>query len=302
MSIGLNEKTRGILRKPLTSHQRRGPGGNYSYHKGSDVIVRLNEAFEHCWSSERLEAEVIEDQVLMLVCLTVYIEGDAVVHHGYGSAEIARGRNDGKMVNIGNSYKSAFTNALKKAAEQFGIGLDEEDAVSRPTPAATGSRFTPQTGFGPTPSPSPVPAAPRNAPPAAAKATMSRPAMTMPEAMPSRSPSGTGGLRATTAAAMLKVGPTTAAVPLDPSPPTPIPSAPPVNSAPMAKPEVRTDDLVSSVQEHALQRLAGMKNLSEEQLVVGAIPAAGKTRFAELLRSEASEVIKYANVQPQGDA
>lgn len=300
MSIGLNEKTRNILRKPLTSHQRRGPGGNYSYHKGSDVIVRLNEAFEHCWSSERLEVEVIEDQVLMLVCLTVYIEGDAVVHHGYGSAEIARGRSDNKIVNIGNSYKSAFTNALKKAAEQFGIGLDEEETSSRPTPAAAPKYSPPAQGFGTTPSPSPVPTTTRFA--AATAAASARPPMSAPSAMPPRSPSGTGGLTATTAAAMLKVGPTNAAAPLDPSPPKPMPSAPPVNPAPMAKPEVRTDDLVSSVQEHALQRLAGMKGLSEEELVTGALPAAGKQKFAELLRSEASEVIKYANVQPQGNA
>jgi hypothetical protein len=70
----------------------------------------------------------------------------------------------------------------------------------------------------------------------------------------------------------------------------------------MAKPAVRTDDVVSSVQEHALHRLAGMKGLTEEQLVTGALPESGKTKFSELLRSEASEVIKYANVQPQGNA
>lgn len=308
MSNGLNETTRDILRKPLTSHQRRGPGGNYSYHKGSDVIARLNDAFGHCWSSERVEVEVIEDQVLILVCLTVYIEGDAVVHHGYGSADIARGRNDNKIVNIGNSYKSAFTNALKKAAEQFGIGLGEEESVResvRTAPTATSNYHQPQTqaqGFGPVPSPSSAPATTRFASAVAASNASSRPQMAKPEAMPTRSPGGTGGLRGTAAAAMLKVGPAPVAVPLDPSPPTPIPSAPPTNPAPMVKPEVRTDDLVSSVQEHALQRLAGMKNLSEEQLVVGALPLAGKTRFAELLRSEASEVIKYANVQPQGNA
>jgi hypothetical protein len=69
----------------------------------------------------------------------------------------------------------------------------------------------------------------------------------------------------------------------------------------MVKPEVK-NDLVSSVQEHALQRLASMKNLTEAELVMGALPASGKVSFKELLRSEASEVIKYANVQPQGNA
>jgi hypothetical protein len=281
MGIGLNEKTCEILRRPLTSYQRRGPGGSYSYHKGSDVIKRLNEAFGHCWSSERLEVEVVEEQVLMLVCLTVYIDGDAVVHHGYGSAEIARGRNGGKIVNIGNSYKSAFTNALKKAAEQFGIGLEDEEATA--ATATSGNYASAPSGFSPTQATASKPPANTRFAPAVAAAS-ARPPMARPEPMPARPqqtrPNGTGGagLRAATAATMLQTQPPAAATaPLDPSPPTPRPSAPPVNPEPMAKPAVRTDDVVSSVQEHALHRLAGMKGLTEEQLVTGSLPESGKT-------------------------
>ena len=284
MSNGLNENTCDTLRKPLASFTRRGQGGNFSYHKGSDVIRRLNEAFGHSWSSEKLEAEVIEDQVLMLVSISVFAEGDVITHQGYGSADIARGRNDGKIVNIGNTYKSAFTNALKKAAEQFGIGLgDEDEEVVSSTPSTTPYSKPTQSYT--------QPATQRFAGPSATVSN-SRPSMSKPEPMssrsdmPTRAPSA-GGLQAK-AAAMLSTQAPTATV-----------SAPPVNPTPMSKPEVAADQLVSSVQEHALQNLAAMKNLTESQMVMGALPGSGKVSFKELLRSEASEVIKYANVQPQ---
>jgi hypothetical protein len=288
---GLKEKTCEILRKPLASFTRRGQGGNFSYHKGSDVIRRLNEAFGHSWSSEKLEAEVIEDQVLMLVSLSVYVEGDVISHQGYGSADIARGRNDGKVINIGNTYKSAFTNALKKAAEQYGIGLEDEEGANASSSAPTTPYSKPTQSYT-------QPAAQRFSAPAPAT---TRPTMARPEAMTSRSamsprPSG-AGLKAAAAGKMSIDTP-----PIAPSVPVPPPPAtPPVNPTPMVKPEVK-NDLVSSVQEHALQRLASMKNLTEAELVMGALPASGKVSFKELLRSEASEVIKYANVQPQGNA
>lgn len=283
MSNGLNENTCDTLRKPLASFTRRGQGGNFSYHKGSDVIRRLNEAFGHSWSSEKLEAEVIEDQVLMLVSISVFADGDVITHQGYGSADIARGRNDGKIVNIGNTYKSAFTNALKKAAEQFGIGLgDEDEEPVSATPSSTPYSKPTQSYT--------QPATQRFAGPSTT-ANNSRPTMAKPEPMPSRGemptrPPGSASSLQAKAAAMLSVQP------------APV-SAPPVNPTPMSKPEVASDQLVSSVQEHALQNLATMKNLTEAQMVMGALPASGKVSFKELLRSEASEVIKYANVQPQ---
>lgn len=301
MSIGLNEKTCEILRKPVASHSRRGQSGSYSYHKGTDVIRRLNEAFGHCWSSEKLEAEVVEEQVLMLVSLTVYMDGDTVTHQGYGSADIKRRNNDKKIVSIGNDYKSAFTNALKKAAEQFGIGLgDEEEDTASPTkaytPPPTQARAPMQTSpqnFSPPPQQAPT----GNGLPISAGS--SRPPMARPEPMKARPalqarPAGMGGgIRATAAAAINNA--------VEPTPVVGVPAAAPVNPELMAKPAVK-NDVISSVQEHALVRLAAMKGLTESEIVVGALPKSGKVSFKELLRTEASEVIKYANVQPQGVA
>lgn len=299
----MNEKTCEILRKPVASHSRRGPSGSYSYHKGSDVIRRLNEAFGHCWSSEKLESEVVEDQVLMLVSLTVYMDGDTITHQGYGSADIKRRNNDKKIVSIGNDYKSAFTNALKKAAEQFGIGLGDEDEENvSPTktytpPPAAQSR-PPMQSAPQSYSPPPQSAAPTSRPPMSTSS--SRPPMARPEPIKSRAPmqarpSGMGGgIRATAAAAVNNAV-------SEPEPAPGVPSAAPINPEPMAKPEVKSD-VISSVQEHALVRLAAMKGLTEAEIVMGALPESGKVSFKELLRTEASEVIKYANVQPQGAA
>ena len=286
MGTGLNEKTCEILRKPLASFTRRGPGGTYSYHKGSDVIRRLNEAFGHCWSSEKLDVEVIEEQVLMLVSLTVYTDSDTITHHGYGSADVKRGNANSKIVSIGNDYKSAFTNALKRAAEQFGIGLgdEEEETVStKPsyqTPTVTQSvprqpdSLVGQPAMLPTGAPT-------------------RPPMTRPEPMAARPqqahPNGMGGdIRAVATAAM-----NNAVAPVS------VPAAPPINPPHMVKPEVK-DGLINSVQKQALQHLANTKGVTEEILVMGALPESGKVSFEELLRSEATEVIRHANVLPQG--
>lgn len=116
-----------VLNEELPTYQRRGNGGTYSYVKGEDVVRQLNKAFNHGWSSEVIKDEEKYNQVLILVSLTVFVGGDTIVHHGFGSAPIAKHTKTGEILDIGNTYKSAYTTALKKAAEQFGIGLNSSD-------------------------------------------------------------------------------------------------------------------------------------------------------------------------------
>lgn len=308
MSNGFNEEICSVLRKPMESFTRRGPGGNFSYYKGSDVIKRLNESFNHSWSSEKLEVETIEDQVLMLVSLTVYCNGgDVITHQGYGSADIARSRTDKKIINIGNTYKSAFTNALKKAAEQFGIGLQEDTAPLKKPQQSSG--VSPQYAS---------PAAKQAATP---RPSMNRPSMDRPSMdretssmssgtpMGARPKSGLVSKAATAAASILAKAAAMETTRMPMTTPTAIPvttapaavevAVPPVNPAPMESPQPRSD-LISPIQETALENLLNMKALKEVDVVMGALPNSGKVSFKELLRTEAVEVIKYANVQPQG--
>jgi len=114
------------LAKPVAVAFKPGPGGmKYKYVKGDDVINRLNKAFEYEWSSQVMNTFKDETQIIAHVKLT----GGGVSKEGFGGAEIAvysSGPKQGKPVDISNAYKSAVTNGIKKAAEQFGIGLTPE--------------------------------------------------------------------------------------------------------------------------------------------------------------------------------
>lgn len=120
-----------LLKKPLNVYDRPGPGGkDYKYVKGEDVIERLNEAFTYDWSSEIKEVINHDGYIVVHVKLT----SQGISHEAFGGAGIAvftYGDNKGKPVDIANSYKSALTAAIKKAGEQFGIGLNLDDYIDQ---------------------------------------------------------------------------------------------------------------------------------------------------------------------------
>lgn len=295
MAIGFTDSICEVLRRPLQEFSRRGPGGSYSYHKGSDVIRRLNEAFGHAWSSERLEERVVEDQVLILVSISVINkEGDVISHQGYGSAHIARNRGTGVAIDIGNSYKSAYTSALKKAAEQFGIGLgeDEEQEVSTSSssrgasysassPAPRASSSTPQTSSKP--------------PAAASQVRGSRTSLSRPEPLPPR----TAGGSSHNAMSKNQISQVLETALASTSGAANVPS--PQGTAQELPPEISTslDDLkINDIQLQALTNLANLKGLDEKMLVKSA--GFGDKTFKELTRTEAMLVIKHTNTLPQG--
>lgn len=269
-----------ILRKPLPKHTRRGPGGNYDYYKGSDVIRRLNEAFGHSWSSEKVEDVTIDDQILLLVSLTVFTDGDTIIHQGYGSAQIARKRNTNEIIDIGNTYKSAYTNALKKAAEQFGVGLGAEDKTSEESKPAnniahTSPSVTPKSSFSAPTIPSAVPTSTyKNA------SAGIRPPMRRTTQLPSRTPGP--GLTSSSTLSVAGEGVSSPA----PMSPKPVPDT--------------GNELLTSIQESALSTLAKLKGFENNtiSLLQGALGATEKTTFAQLLKKEAVLVIRYANELP----
>jgi len=187
----MDKKVCDVLNRKVPVYERSGPGGRYPYIKGEDVVSRANEAFEHSWSSEVITVEEKHDFILVHVRVSVY---DTVLcrefhHDGFGSAQIARtkpdpSRNDpGKIIDLGNNYKSAYTIALKKALEQFGIGLGEDNDDSdtdtnkpgptnsyyhnKPTTTQThkpASSTTAVAAKPPVASPTPSPAAPQPTP------------------------------------------------------------------------------------------------------------------------------------------
>lgn len=93
----------------------------------SEVINRLNKVLGiDSWSSEvlRLERDPHEtDEIIAHVSITADIAGKRVIKHGVGGANIKRVKSTGKPLDLGNSFKMAVSDALKKAAQQFGVGL-----------------------------------------------------------------------------------------------------------------------------------------------------------------------------------
>lgn len=117
------------LYAPFELKQRKGLGGmTFDYISSDDVINRMNRVFEGCWRTEVRHEQQIDDFVLVRVRVHVYDPNTKIeyFHDGYGSASIARynsGQNQGKMIDIGNAYKSAESMAIRNACTRFGVGL-----------------------------------------------------------------------------------------------------------------------------------------------------------------------------------
>lgn len=121
------------LYKSFDVKERAGYGNQkFKYVSSADVIDRLNKIFNGCWFTEVVHQEVIDDQILIRVRVSIYDEDtEKVFHHeGYGGSIIAKfnsGPNKGKPVDLANSFKAAEAKAIKNACSRWGVGLYLED-------------------------------------------------------------------------------------------------------------------------------------------------------------------------------
>lgn len=119
------------LYKPFELKARPGQGNQtFKYVPSDDIVDRMNRVFMGNWSTEVIEKEVIEDQILIRVRVyaTDPSNADSKMHwqEGYASQPIARftqGPKSNKIIDIGNSYKSAMSKAIKTAVAKWGVGL-----------------------------------------------------------------------------------------------------------------------------------------------------------------------------------
>lgn len=97
-------------------------GTTLTYIPVSEVIARLNDVFGPLgWSYTQISCnrDVLDPDFLVAhVRMTV---GD-ITRDGVGGQTIKRKR-DGGIVDLGDEYKGAVSDALKKAAQSFGVGL-----------------------------------------------------------------------------------------------------------------------------------------------------------------------------------
>lgn len=103
-------------------------GVNLKFIPVSEVINRLNKVLGvDGWSFEIISCDEVStnvDELSAHVSLTVdFGNGKRVVKHAVGGATIKRIKSTGKPLDYGNSRKMAVSDALKKAAQQLGVGL-----------------------------------------------------------------------------------------------------------------------------------------------------------------------------------
>jgi len=114
---------RELLEKPFSPEQIKQRQGSFGqtldYVSGYTVIERLNEAFESAWSFEIISHEIHQDEVVVIGKLSA----EGIVKTQFGSSRITRAKETGDIISLADDLKSATTDALKKCATLFGVGL-----------------------------------------------------------------------------------------------------------------------------------------------------------------------------------
>lgn len=114
---------RTLLEQPFSAEQVRQRAGNFGktldYIEGHAVVQRLNDAFDGQWSFEIVKHEVLDNEVIVQGRLTA--EGISKVQ--FGSSQVTRNKDTKEVISLADDLKSAATDALKKAATLFGVGL-----------------------------------------------------------------------------------------------------------------------------------------------------------------------------------
>lgn len=105
--------------------QRPGAGGKQlSYIEAHQVIQRLNECFDGEFSFEIDDVMEAGAEIIVRGSLSVQLEdGRTIKKTNIGTAEIKTNRNTGEVEGLGDSYKSAASDCLKRCAVLYGVGL-----------------------------------------------------------------------------------------------------------------------------------------------------------------------------------
>lgn len=110
---------------PQCIKQRQGRGGlKLSYVEGHYIKRLLNYFFPGAWEFERTGGERVDDQLTVFGKLTIHCKDGARAVSSTGSAEIKYVKNSKKPVSLGDDWKGAETDCLKKCASCFGFAAD----------------------------------------------------------------------------------------------------------------------------------------------------------------------------------
>lgn len=124
----LNDKQLKLLLKRTPSqYVKKRPakgGGTWDYVSGGYVRKVLNLMFGWDWDFEVVSEQVAGGQVIVKGRLTCRVNGRSIVKMQYGCKEIMYKRGTTDPLNLGNDFKAAATDSLKKCAAELGIAAD----------------------------------------------------------------------------------------------------------------------------------------------------------------------------------
>lgn len=267
---------------------RRGRGGVYTFIPSNKIFDRLNEVFGVNWSSESTTHEIVGENVIVKVRVTVKDPEtkEYFFQEGFGGAPLNQNE-------AGDPYKSAYSKALKDACKHWGLGLhksEESGQVAPQTPATPPAAPTPAAPVAPqTPATPQAPvveqpvAAPQAAP-AAPPLTPQVPDMGLPPNVPEVVEQAIPVQQVAPPVEQpvaAPVAPQAPAVPQMPSTPQVAPAtpaapaaavAPPTPSAPQVAPEQPAQSRPSDVPLSPIERVKRAKQQAPEEPAIPAVP------------------------------
>jgi len=117
-----DKSVREALEKPFPPEAiktRPSAHGPLSYVETWRYIETLNRAFIGDWNFRVISHQVLEGEVVVVAELSA----GGVVKQDIGAASLTYKRDSDEIVGIGDSYKSAASDALKRCCRLFGLGL-----------------------------------------------------------------------------------------------------------------------------------------------------------------------------------
>lgn len=99
-------------------------GGTWDYVSGGYVRKVLNLMFGWDWDFEVVSEQIVGKQVIVKGKLTCRVNGRQIVKMQFGCKEIICRKGTDEALNLGNDFKAASTDALKKCAAELGIAAD----------------------------------------------------------------------------------------------------------------------------------------------------------------------------------
>jgi hypothetical protein len=97
-------------------------GRNLTYIPVGEVIMRANEVLGFNWSYEVVDTFKDGDWITAHVRLTITTDDTITSRDGFGGQKVKYTKS-GDAVDLGDEYKGAVSDALKKAFQSFGVGL-----------------------------------------------------------------------------------------------------------------------------------------------------------------------------------